>query len=293
MTSQSSKQQIIIENVFEDYNIENDRLQSTPYELVLIKNSVDDLLAHLSQTVVAIINVGIPVTAELISQLPSSVKVITKLGVGYEKIDVHMCRRQGIEICYTPDYGTNTVADHVVALLVAAQRRLLTFHNSIVQKHQWYYTAAGNLKELNAMTLGIIGCGRIGTYFADKMRPFVKQILTHNSKDLTTNTLKEIFEECDIISLHIPMSTSNYHLISYESIAQMKRCPILINVSRGGLIDTKALVQALKNGQISFAALDVVEGEPNIDEELIKLDYVLLTPHAVWYTEESKRALRT
>ncbi|CAF4354555.1 unnamed protein product, partial [Adineta steineri] len=131
-----------------------------------------------------------------------------------------------------------------------------------------------------------------GTCFANKIRPVVKQILTHNSKNSTTNTLKEIFEECDIISLHIPMSPSNHHFISSDSIAQMKRRPILINVSRGELIDTKALVQALKNGQISYAVLDVIEDEPNIDEELMKFDNVLITPHAAWYTEESKRDLR-
>jgi D-3-phosphoglycerate dehydrogenase / 2-oxoglutarate reductase len=293
MTLQPSKQQIIIENIFEDYTIEKDLLQSTSYELVLIKNSEDDLLARLSPTTVAIINIFIPITAQLVSQLPSSIKVITVLGAGYDKIDVNMCRRRGIAVCYVPDYATNTVADHAVALLFAAQRRLLIFHNSIVEKHQWNKKVAGKLQELNTMTLGIIGCGRIGTCFADKMRPFVKQILTYNSKNSTTNTLKEIFEECDIISLHIPISTMNHHLISSDSIAQMKRRPILINVSRGGLIDTKALVQALKSGQISYAALDVVEGEPSIDEELVKLDNVLLTPHVAWYTEESKQALRT
>ncbi|CAF1361169.1 unnamed protein product [Rotaria sordida] len=291
MTSQSPKQQIIFENIFEDFTIEKDRLQSTPYELVLIKNSEDDLLAHLSPTTVAIIIDSLPITAQLVSQLPSSIKVITELGVGYDNIDVNICRGRGIEVCYVPDYGINTVADHAVALLFAAQRRLLTFHNSIVERHQWNSKAAGKLQELNTMTLGIIGCGRIGTCFADKMRPFVKQILTHNSKDPTTNTLKEIFEECDIISLHIPMSAMNHYLISSDSIAQMKRRPILINVSRGGLIDTKALVQALKNGQISYAALDVIEDEPNVDEELAKLDNVLLTPHIAWYTEQSRRAL--
>ncbi|CAF1413333.1 unnamed protein product [Rotaria sordida] len=87
------------------------------------------------------------------------------------------------------------------------------------------------------------------------------------------------------------MSAMNHYLISSDSIAQMKRRPILINVSRGGLIDTKALVQALKNGQISYAALDVIEDEPNVDEELAKLDNVLLTPHVAWYTEQSRRAL--
>jgi D-3-phosphoglycerate dehydrogenase len=292
MDSHPVKQQIILENVFENYNIERELLHSTPYELRVIDISKDDLLACFSSMPVAIINIRIPITAEIVSQMPSSVKVITQLRVGYDKILAKACRERNIEVCYVPDYGTTTVADHAVALVFAAQRRLLTLHKSIVNTHKWNYRIAGKLRNLNTITLGIIGCGRIGTCFADKIRPFVKEILTHNSKDPTTNTLKEIFEQCDIISLHIPYSSANHHLISSETIAQMKRQPILINVSRGGLIDTKALVQALKSGQISYAALDVLENEPIIDEELIQLDNVLLTPHAAWYSVESEQSLR-
>jgi D-3-phosphoglycerate dehydrogenase len=136
MTLQSSKQQILIENIFEDFTNENNILQSTPYQLKFIENSQDDLLAHLSPTVVAIIIDNLPMTAELASQLPSSIKVITEFGVGYDNIDVNMCRSRGIQVCHVPDYGTNTVADHAVALLFAAQRRLFTFHHSIVEKHE-------------------------------------------------------------------------------------------------------------------------------------------------------------
>jgi D-3-phosphoglycerate dehydrogenase len=292
MESHPAKQQIIIENIFENFNIEKELLHSTPYELLVIDSSKDDLLASFSSMPVAIINIRIPITAEIVSQMPSSIKVINQLKAGYEKIVAKVCRQRNIEVCYVPDYGTATVADHAVALVFAAQRRLLTLHKSIADRHEWNYRTAGKLKHLNTMTLGIIGCGRIGTCFADKMRPFVKEILTHNSKNPTTNTMKEIFEQSDIISLHIPYSSANHHLISSETIAQMKRQPILINVSRGGLIDTKALVQALKSGQISYAALDVLENEPIIDEELIQLDNVLLTPHAAWYSQESERSLR-
>jgi D-3-phosphoglycerate dehydrogenase len=292
MESHPAKQQIIIENIFENFNIEKELLHSTPYELLVIDSSKDDLLASFSSMPVAIINIRIPITAEIVSQMPSSIKVINQLKAGYEKIVAKVCRQRNIEVCYVPDYGTATVADHAVALVFAAQRRLLTLHKSIADRHEWNYRTAGKLKHLNTMTLGIIGCGRIGTCFADKMRPFVKEILTHNSKNPTTNTMKEIFEQSDIISLHIPYSSVNHHLISSETIDQMKRQPILINVSRGGLIDTKALVQALKSGQISYAALDVLENEPIIDEELIQLDNVLLTPHAAWYSQESERSLR-
>ena len=107
------------------------------------------------------------------------------------------------------------------------------------------------------------------------------------------SSVDEIFEQCDIISLHIPLTTTNHHFISTDAINRMKRHPILINVSRGGLVDTKALIQGLKNGKISFAALDVLENEPEIDSELIKLDRIQLTPHAAWYTRESECSLRT
>ncbi|UJR16765.1 hypothetical protein I4U23_003665 [Adineta vaga] len=294
MVSPLPKQQIMMEYLGEDHSIENELLQTTPYELKIIKRSpIDELLACFSSMPVALISFGIPLTAEIISQMPSSIKVIAQRAAGYENVDVKMCRQRNIEVCYVPDYGTNTVADHAVALVFAVQRRLLTFHKSIVDMHVWNRRIAGQLRNMDTMTLGIIGCGRIGTCFANKMRPFVKQILTHNPKDSTTSTLKEIFEQCDIISLHIPYTSANHHLISSETIAQMKQRPILINVSRGNLVDTKALIQALKNGQISYAALDVVENEPNINEDLIQLDNVLLTPHIAWYSTESERSLRT
>jgi len=286
------KQQIIIGNMIDNCKIERELLRSTPYELIVLNGSTDDLLACFSSTTVAIIIGPVPITAEIVSQMPPSIKIITARSVGYEKIDVKACQQRNIEVCHVPDYATNTVADHAVALVFAAQRRLLTLHKSIIDTREWNCRAAGKLKDLNTMTLGIIGCGRIGTCFADKMRPFVKTILTHNQKYPTTNTIGEIFEQCDIISLHIPHSSANHHIISSDSIAQMKLCPILINVGRGGLIDTKALIQALKSGQISYAALDVLENEPIIDEELIQLDNVLLTPHAAWYSVESERSLR-
>jgi D-3-phosphoglycerate dehydrogenase len=292
MESQLAKQYIIIQNNFENSQIDRELLQSTPYELIAVNSSEEELLACFSLNIVAIIGDWFPITAQLVSQMPSSIKVIVNRGVGYDNINVKACRQRNIEVCNVPDYGTNTVAEHTVALVFAAQRRLLTFHKSIIDTHKLNYRVAGKLRNLNEMTLGIIGCGRIGTCVADKMRPLVNKILFHNPKNLTTNTMAEIFAQCDIISLHIPYTQANHHFISSDSIAQMKRHPILINVSRGGLVDTKALIEALKTGQISYAALDVVENEPIINEELIELDNVLVTPHVAWYSVESERTLR-
>jgi D-3-phosphoglycerate dehydrogenase len=295
-TIMTNKQQILLLNPgFKDFSIEQNLLSATPYELVVVRHEADLLKYVSNPLVIAIISIDTLITAEIIERISPSCRVITRLGVGFDGIDIKACVQRNIIVCYVPDYGTNEVADHAVALLFAAHRRLSMYHRSIVEKNIWNHEIVGkDLHSLNTLNLGVIGMGRIGSSFATKMRPFVKKIFSYDPF-IPSNcaSVDEIFDQCDIISLHIPLTSANHHLISSETINRMKRRPILINVSRGGLVDTQALIQALKTGQISYAALDVLETEPEIDSELIKLDRIQLTPHAAWYTRESESALRT
>lgn len=292
----TDKQQILlIKPGFSDFSIENNLLASTPYELVVVTDQANLLSFISNPLVIGIITIDTLITPEIIECISPSCRVITRLGVGFDGINIQACRERNIFVCYVPDYGTNEVADHAVALLFAAHRRLSIFHRSIIEKNIWNHEIAGtDLHSLNTLNLGVIGMGRIGSCFATKMRPFVKEIFSYDPF-IPSNcaSMNEIFEYCDIISLHIPLTSTNHHLISSDSIKRMKRQPILINVSRGGLVDTQALIQAIKTGQISYAALDVLENEPKIDPELIQLDRIHLTPHAAWYTRESEAALRT
>ena len=121
MEEDRAKPQILMENIFENYDLERELLQTTPYELVIIEPSEAALLASLSARAVAIINVLIPITAATVAEIPPSVKIITKLGTGFDRIDVKACRSGNIEVCNTPDYGTNTIADQTVALMFDAQ----------------------------------------------------------------------------------------------------------------------------------------------------------------------------
>jgi D-3-phosphoglycerate dehydrogenase len=292
----TNKQQILLlKPGFKDFSIENNLLSSTPYELIVVYDETNLISSISNPLVIAIISIDTPITAELIECISPSCRVITRLGVGFDLINVKACLQRNIIVCYVPDYGTNEVADHAVALLFAAHRRLSSYHRSIVEQNILNHEIVCNdLHSLNTLNLGIIGMGRIGSCFATKMRPFVKEIFSYDPL-IPSNcaSIDEIFDHCDIISLHIPLTSTNYHLISTDSINRMKRRPILINVSRGGLVDIQALTKAIKNGQISYAALDVLENEPEIDSELIKLDRIQLTPHAAWYTRESESALRT
>ena len=295
MSDKQRQEILLIKPGFHDFSIEKNLLTSTPYELSILTDPTHLLSYVAKPTIVAIITIETPITAEIVEQISPSCRVITRLGVGFDIIDVKACHQRKIFVCYVPDYGTNEVADHAVALLFAAHRRLSIYHRSIVEMNIWNHEIAGkDLHSLTTLNLGVIGMGRIGFSFANKLRPFVKQIFSYDPiAPSNCTSLDEIFEHCDIISLHLPLTSDNHHLISTDSINRMKRRPILINVSRGGLVDTIALVQALKTGQISYAALDVLEDEPKIDRELIQLDRIQLTPHAAWYTHESESALRT
>lgn len=292
----STKEQILLLRPrFHEFSLEEELLRSTPYQLGVIDESVDLLSALTNPSVIAIITTDTRITAEMVDRLPSACRVITRLGVGFDLIDVAACRRRNITVCYVPDYGTNDVADHAVAMLFAAHRRLSIYHRSIVEERVWNHEIVGrDLHSLQTRNLGVIGLGRIGSAFANKMRPFVKQVFTYDPfVPSNCSSMDEIFDRCHIISLHIPLTQSNHHLISTETLGRMKQHPILINVSRGGLVDTRALVEGLRSGQISYAALDVLENEPDIDQELIKCDRIQLTPHAAWFTREAEIALRT
>ena len=280
---------VLLRPGFHDFSLEADLLRSTPFELLVVDQPTD------LRAAVAIITVDTAITAEIVAGLPSSCRVITRLGVGFDLIDVQACRERQITVCYVPDYGTNDVADHAVALLFAAHRRLSMFHRSIVEDRHWHHECTGrDLQSLATQTLGVIGLGRIGSAFATKMRPFVKEILAFDPNVPTNcSSIEEIFRCSDIISLHLPLTSTNHHLICAETINKMERRPILINVSRGGLVDTRALVDALNSERIAFAALDVIENEPEIDEDLIKCQRIQLTPHAAWFTRQAETSLRT
>ena len=149
--------------------------------------------------------------------------------------------------------------------------------------------------------LAFFGLGRIGSDFAGKMRIFVKEILGYDpnlsaaqlqAKGAIPSSFEDIFSECEIISLHLPYSANTHHFISDREIALMKQKPIVINVSRGGLIDTQALIRGLRSGQLSGAGLDVLENEPEIPQELLQLENVIVTPHAAWYSVEASNRLR-
>jgi D-3-phosphoglycerate dehydrogenase len=280
-----------------DLSIERELLAGTGFELVPVKvqGEVVDEIAD----AVAVMTNEVPISEAMAAKLRNC-KVITRMGVGFDVIDVPGCRKHGIEVCYVPDYGTEDVANHAIALLFAVHRHLLPYRRS-VEQGQWEYKVGGTIHLLKSLRLGIFGLGRIGSDFAGKMRLFVKDILGYDpnlsgiqleAKGTLPSSAEDIFSECEIISLHLPYSADSHHFISDREIGLMKRKPIVINVSRGGLIDTQALIRGLESNQISGAGLDVLETEPEIPQKLLQFENVIVTPHAAWYSVEASNRLR-
>jgi D-3-phosphoglycerate dehydrogenase len=282
---------------YPDFSIEQELLAGTGFELVPVRvqGEIIDQVAD----AVAIMTHEVPIT-ELIAARLRNCKVVTRMGVGFDIIDVPGCRKYGIEVCYVPDYGTEDVANHAIALLFAVHRHLLQYHRS-VEEGRWDFKVAGPIHILKELRLGIFGLGRIGSDFAGKMRVFVKEILGYDpilskvaieSKGARPSTPEEIFSECEIISLHLPYSPKTHHFVSNREIDLMTRKPILINVSRGGLVDTQALIRGLRTNRLSGAGLDVLETEPKVEQELLQFENVIVTPHVAWFSVEASQKLR-
>lgn len=225
-------------------------------------------------------------------------RAISNYAAGYDNIDVEEATRRGIIVTNTPDVLTNATAELAWALLLAVARRVVE-GDRFTREGKFKGWAPMLLlgKELRGKTLGVVGAGRIGTAFALKAKCFDMKVLYYSrSKNEVLEEklnarkvdLETLLRESDFVSIHLPLTRETKHLIDYEKLKLMKKDAILINTARGAVIREKDLVRALKEGLIFGAGLDVYENEPEIEEELKKLDNVVLLPHIGSATLETR-----
>jgi len=228
---------------------------------------------------------------ELLERAGPRLKVVSNYGVGYDHIDVAACTRRGVAVGNTPGVLTETTADFAFALLLAAARRVAEGHD-FVREGRWktWSPVLLNGPDVHHATLGIVGFGRIGQEVAKRGRGFDMQVLYHARHAASAADearlgarrarLDDVLAQSDFLSLHVPLSPETRHLINRETLARMKRSAILVNASRGPVVDSDALYDALKDGTIAAAALDVSEPEPlPVDHKLLGLPNCLVVPH--------------
>lgn len=240
------------------------------------------------------------ITAAIMDALPN-LKVISRYGVGVDSIDLAAATERGICVVNVPDYCVDEVSNQAIALMMDCIRRV-TFLNNAVHKGVWDYAVAKPIHRLHGQKLGLIGFGKIARAVARKVQAFGVELLVYDpfikaehlrGVPAMITSLPLLLQEADIVSVHTPLTEQTYHLIGKEELALMKRTAILVNTSRGAVVDERAVTHALSEQRIAGVGLDVLEGEPiGADNPLLKLENAIITPHVSWYSEESEQELK-
>ena len=261
------------------------------------------LYATLEEADVLVSTFDKPVTREMIMSAPH-LQLVTNFGVGFNNIDLEACRERGIRVTNTPQPVIEPTAELAFALMHDVARRTAEFDRKLRQGKAEAFGVMNNLSHsLYGKTLGIIGMGRIGQALARRAVASGMSIIYHNRRPLSDEDIRrlgyearymskeELLETADFVSLNLPYTPEVKHIIDGKALRMMKPTAYLINTARGAHVDEEALVEALKEGEIAGAAMDVYEHEPQIHPELLTLDNVVLSPHTGTGTWEGRIAM--
>jgi glyoxylate reductase len=233
------------------------------------------------------------VGAGLFDAAGPNLRIVANFGVGYDSVDVEEATRRGIVVSNTPDVLTEATAELTIALLLALLRRVAEGDRLVRRQEEWALAPTFMLGEgLAGKTLGIVGLGRIGREVARLAEAFGMRVVhTRGSGPYQELPLDRLLAEADVVSLHVPLTPETRHLVGARELVLMRRTAVLVNVSRGPVVDEDALVEALTAGRIAGAALDVYEREPEVSAGLLRLENVVLSPHLGSSTHAAREAM--
>ncbi len=260
------------------------KLKSLPGLEITLKTGMneDELIQTIPDFQVAVVRGATKVTRKVI-EAADKLELIIRAGIGLDNIDLKAAQEKGIEVANTPAATTISVTEHTMGLMLGAVRN----HgqaNLSMKAHRWEKKLLSGT-ELYQKTLGIVGMGRIGREVAHRALAFGMKILAYDVIDIKTDldikqvSLDELLSQADIITFHLPLTEQTKHMISDQEFQKMKDGVIIVNASRGGVVDEKALLRALESGKVRAAAIDVWEKEPPQDFSLVDHPKVMATPH--------------
>jgi D-3-phosphoglycerate dehydrogenase len=236
-------------------------------------------------------------TRKVLEGLPKC-KVISRYGVGVDSVDLKAATDLGIIVANVPDYCIDEVASHTVAMILTLARKTAFFDRK-VKSNQWDFRQGTPIHRIQGKTLGLIGCGKIGLEVARRISAFGVRVMTFDPylekapEGTELEDFDTVLKESDFISIHCPLNDSTRHLIGEKEFNKMEKKPLLINTSRGPIVDERTLIQALEEGLLSGAGLDVLEKEPpDSQSPLLKMENVVLSPHVGFYSVESISELK-
>lgn len=292
---------VVTDDLFGSYAEEQEELSSIAGGLSVYKCATGREVAEVVADADAVLVNQLEISKELIELMPRC-RVISRYGVGVDNVDVAAATAAGMYVASVPDYGTEEVADHAFALLLACIRGV-SYKDHAVRQGQWNLIGSYPVHRTSGRVLGVVGFGRIGRAFARRAGGWgFSRLLVHDPyvdpRDIEASgaepvDLDTLLTAANYVSLHVPLTEETHHLINAQRLAGMARAAIVINTSRGPVIDEAALEEALRDDRLAAAGLDVYEQEPlPQDSGLRSLPNVVLTDHAAYYSVEALSELK-
>jgi D-3-phosphoglycerate dehydrogenase len=285
---------------FPDLALEQRLFADARVELAQAQCRTEDDLIDAARDCDALLVQYAPVTDRVLRALPR-VGIVSRYGAGFDTVDTAACARHGVWVANSPDYGVGEVATHALAMALALLRHLPIYDRD-VRAGRWSYLSPGSIRRASELTVGILGLGRIGKRFAHLARNCFARIVACDpyiiDGDFPAYVQRvgqdALFEQADVVSLHVPLTDETRGLVAAPLLGRMRRGSLLVNTARGAVVDVDALLARLDDGTLDGAALDVLPVEPVApDHPLARHPRVLLTPHAAFYSTAAEVELRS
>lgn len=254
------------------------------------------------QDAVAAMSEYAPFTRRVMERLPG-LKIISNSAMGVDNIDLEAARELGIAVANVPDYCFDEVAEHAMALILSALRNICGYNEKVTQEKKWDFSDGPRLYRIRGSVLGMIGCGQIPRRVAVMAQGFGMHLVGYDPYlpaetarqygIRMVDTIEALAAEADVVLSHVPLLPSTEKLVGRNLFAHVQKHPVFVNTSRGGTVDHAALCEALRQGRVRAAALDVVDAEPaDFTSEIFSFDNVIFTPHAAFYSETALEEVR-
>lgn len=290
---------VVTDTDFKNNDIEVAMAKEAGVEIALFNDRSEEAIIRNAQDADGVVTSYGNYTAKVFEALPN-LKVVSRTGIGYDNIDAQAATKNGTAVCIVPGYGTEVVSDHAISLALASLRRLNEC-DADMRAGIWDYTRRRPFGQVYGRVFGVVGMGEIGRAVARKASGLGFRVICY-SRSLVPGrrtpegydicTLEEVLSRSDVVSFHTALTSETHHLLNADNIRLMKRGAVVVNTSRGAVIDTQALAEALREERLWGAGIDVFEEEPiDWDHPIMKAPHTVLSPHVAYYSEESGEEL--
>jgi phosphoglycerate dehydrogenase-like enzyme len=290
---------LITDYDFHDIQLEHGVLEGGGLEVLSAQCKTEEQVIEAGQGCSALLVQYAPITDRVLAAL-SQVGIVSRFGAGFDTVDTAAAKKHGVWVSNSPDYGVGEVATHALAMALCLLRHL-PFYDRDVKSGTWHYESPGKLQRVSNLTLGILGLGRIGKRMAHIARNSFKRVIACDPYIIDGDFpayvervgLEDLFRNSDCISLHLPLNTETRGMVNASLLGLMRPESVLVNTARGAIVNVDDLAQALNEGRLDGAGLDVLPWEPlPTDHPIAKQPRVVLSPHAAFYSVEAERELR-